>query len=331
MPTRRSFLRQSLAGAATGLAAASPLSSIAAEDPPKRRRSGSQRRWRTAFGLNGFMSSEGEFKKSFPIWEILEFAQREGFEGIELVQNWPKPWPKAYPQPDNRRSIASLKGFYARYNLKIFSIQTGADGAFRASREARQAWLRDFRDWATFAQRVGAECIGLWPGGGLDGTSLEQGRDRLIETLREVAKIVSDLELMASVEIEPPFVFHTIEDLIAIVDGVDHPLVRGMYDPSHFDLMGGSKGKPEDLLQKLGVHRVGYIHLTDTAGTMFGGTSRHLPCGDGHVDIRKSLEILWRGGYEGWIMIDAWKTPDPYDACRRGREAIVRARRELAR
>ena len=30
---------------------------------------------------------------------------------------------------------------------------------------------------------------------------------------------LSDEELMASVEIEPPFVFHTIEDLIAIVDG----------------------------------------------------------------------------------------------------------------
>ena len=114
----------------------------------------------------------------------------------------------------------------------------------------------------------------------------------------------------------------TIEDLIKIVDGVNHPRVKGMYDPSHFDLMNGGKGKPEELLERLGVHRVGYIHLTDTDGTLFGGTSKHLPCGDGHVDIRKSLKILHDGGFEGWIMIDPWKTKDPYDACHKGRLAI---------
>jgi len=273
------------------------------------------------------MSSESEFGNSFPIWEVLEFAQGEGFEGIELVSGWPKP----YPGGDDDRSIASLRGFFSRYNLKIFSIQTAAAGAFRKSRGARQDWLGKFANWARFARKAGCECIGIWPGGGLDGQSLEEGRDRLIESLKEVAKIVSDEDLLASVEIEPPFVFHTIEDLIAIIDGVGHPRVRGMYDPSHFDLMNGGKGKPEELLLKFGVHRLGYIHLTDTDGTQFGGTSRHLACGDGHVDIRKSLEILWNGGYEGWIMIDAWKIKDPYDACRKGRIAIETARRELGR
>jgi sugar phosphate isomerase/epimerase len=331
MSTRRHFLRCSLGAAAgAGLAvAAGPVvpARPGAESAPSRRASGSQRRWRTAFGLNGFMSSEAEFGNSFPIWEVLQFAQEEGFEGIELVQGWPKP----YPGAENARSIASLRSFYARYNLKMFSLQTGAGGAFRKDRQAREAWLREFAGWARLAGRLGCECIGLWPGGGLDGQTLDEGRDRLIESLREVAKIASDEELVASVEIEPPFVFRTIEDLIQIVDGVGHPRVKAMYDPSHFDLMNGGNGKPEELLLRLGVHRLGYIHLTDTDGTMFGGTSRHLPCGDGHVDIRRSLEILWNGGYEGWIMIDAWKTEDPYDACRKGRLAIAGARREFAR
>ena len=72
----------------------------------------------------------------------------------------------------------------------------------------------------------------------------------MIESLREAAKIVTDEGLMASVEIEPPFVFHTVEDLLAIVDGVNHPQVRGMYDPSHFDLMNGGRGRPEELLRQ---------------------------------------------------------------------------------
>jgi sugar phosphate isomerase/epimerase len=331
MKTRRQFIQGSLAipalAAGLGLGMEQALRAGETASPAgARRASGSQRRWRTAFGLNGFMSSEHEFGNSFPIWEVLEFAQKEGFEGIELVHGWPKP----YPGADEDRRIASLRDLYARYNLKIFSIQTGADGAFRKSRATREAWFRSFIGWARFAHKAGCECIGLWPGGDLDGQSLEEARERLIESLREVAKIVSDEELMASVEIEPPFVFRTIEDLVAIVDGVDHPQVKGMYDPSHYDLMNGSRGKPEELLLRFGVHRLGYIHLTDTDGTQFGGTSRHLPCGDGHVDIRKSLEVLWRDGYEGWIMIDAWMTKDPYDACHKGRLAIENARRDLS-
>lgn len=332
METRRHFIQRSLAipVAAAGLGlSVGPESAVGAAVAAAgaRRASGSQRRWRAAFGLNGFMSSEQDYRNSFPIWEVLQFAQVEGFEGIELVDGWPKP----YPGEAEDRRIAALRDLYARYNLKIFSIQTGADGAFRKSREAREAWLKKFAGWARFARKAGCECIGLWPGGDLDGQSLEEGRDRLIESLREVAKIVSDEELLASVEIEPPFVFRTIEDLIAIVDGVDHPQVKGMYDPSHYDLMNGGRGKPEELLLRFGVHRLGYIHLTDTDGTEFGGTSRHLACGDGHVDIRKSLQILWEGGYEGWIMIDAWKIKDPYDACHKGRLAIESARRELGR
>lgn len=331
MTTRRRFLKRSIVtSAAAGLGAAAGPIGLAqageesATSPPP---SGSQRRWRTAFGLNGFMSSEREFGNSFPIWDVLGFAQREGFEGIELVKGWPKP----YPGADDDASIASLRSFYARYNLKTFSLQTSAGGAFRKDRTAREKWLGQFAGWARLAHKLGCECIGLWPGGGLDGQTLDEARDRLVESLREVAKIVTDEELLASVEIEPPFAFRTLDDLTQILDGVNHRQVRGMYDPSHFDLMNGGTGKPEELLLRLGVHRVGYIHLTDTDGTMFGGTSKHLPCGDGHVDIRKSLEILWQGGYEGWIMIDAWKTRDPYDACRKGRIAIESARRDLAR
>jgi sugar phosphate isomerase/epimerase len=115
-----------------------------------------------------------------------------------------------------------------------------------------------------------------------------------------------------------------------MLDGAAHPRVKGMFDPSHFDLMNGSTGKPHELLERLGVHRVGYVHFTDTDGTLFHGTSKHLPAGDGHIDVRKSFEVLWQGGFEGWIMIDPWMTPDPYDACRKGRAAIESARRDLS-
>ncbi len=73
----------------------------------------------------------------------------------------------------------------------------------------------------------------------------------------------------------------------------------------------------------IGVQNVGYMHLTDTDGTLRdGGISKHRPCGDGHVDIAASLRTLFDGGFRGWVMIDAWEMPDLYDACLEGKRAI---------
>ncbi len=330
---RRQFLEH-VTGSAAALAALPALFTAAgavaadAGANPSRAASGGQRRWRTAFGLNGFQSSESIFKHTFPIWEVLEFAQREGFEGIELLPGWLK---GVYPAAGDDARIASLRGFLGRYNVKAFSIQTFGAEAFQKSRSTREGWVKKFAGLAEFARKAGCECIGYWPGGDLGGQSVEAAIDSLVWSLKEMGRIVADADLMLSVEIEPPFAFNKIEHLIRMLDGADHPRVKGMFDPSHFDLMNGSTGKPHELLERLGVQRVGYVHFTDTDGTLFHGTSKHLPAGDGHIDVRKALEVLWRGGYEGWIMIDPWMTSDPYDACRKGRAAIESARRDLSR
>lgn len=323
MTDRREFLATLAAASAALLPCAANANPV--ESFPAARRG--KPRWRTAFGLNGFMSSESTFGGVYPIWEVLDFAQKEGFEGIELVGGWPK---GVYPDADDDARIASLRGLFARYEVRIFSIQSFGAGAFQKDAASRQAWLADFAKSVRLAKKLGCDCVGYWPGGDVGDQTMDQAVDSLVFSLKEAAKIVSDADLLLSVEIEPPFAFNTLDHLIRIIDGVDHPLVKGQYDPSHFDLFGGGTGKPEELLKKLGVHRLGYVHLTDTDGTPFQGTSKHLPCGDGHLDIRESLKVLWEGGYDGWIMIDAWMTQDPYDACRKGRIAVETAHREFS-
>jgi sugar phosphate isomerase/epimerase len=280
-------------------------------------------RWRTAIGLNGFMSGEAEYKKSYPLDEILAFAQRKGFEGVELVRGWPE---GDYPRAQETDRIRDLQRRYEKYELQVFSIQLGVAAAFDPNAEVRRRWVETFRDRASFAKQVGCDCIGMWPGGPLRGQSIEQAIERLAESFRLAAKIAGDMGLLAAFEIEPPFVFNTEQHLIQILQKVDSPHLKTIFDPSHFDLMSGSQGRPHAMLQRIGVQNIGYVHLTDCDGTIYRGTSRHLPCGDGHVDIDAALRVLREGGFEGWIMIDPWKIPDPYDACVKGKQAIERAR-----
>ncbi|MFA7692519.1 MAG: sugar phosphate isomerase/epimerase [Candidatus Hydrogenedentes bacterium] len=276
--------------------------------------------WRCGLGMNGFMSSSDTFNKTYPIWEVLQFTADTGFDGVELVDGWPM---GHYPSADESERIAALRRMHDCYGLQIYSMQTGGSDAHSVNPRARHAWLRQFRKDLRLCKALGGEFIGVWPGGGLEGNpTVDHAIECLALSYREAAQICADEGMYMSFEIEPPFIFNTFEHLQKILAAVDHPACKTNYDPSHFDLMWGSKGKPEEMLEKVGVEHIGHVHLTDTDGTLFGPTSKHLACGDGHCDIAASLKMLWEGNYSGWIMIDAWMIEDAYDAARKGKEAI---------
>ncbi len=298
-------------GATLGLSALSRMAT--AVEPPNRP-------WRIAIGLNGFMSASAKYNKQFPIREVLDFADREGFDGVELTQNWPT---RGYPPAKDSDRIAELKRLYDDFGLQIFSIQTSGPASFAADAQRRAGWLTQFRDWVAFAKTVGCDCMGMWPGGPLQGQTLDEAVGHLGRSYGEAAKIAADAGLIAAFEIEPPFIFNTEDHIHRILQGAKTPDLKVIYDPSHFDLMNGSTGKPHELLDRVGVKNIGYLHFTDCDGTLRdGGTSKHLPCGDGHVDIDASLSVLRNGGFRGWCMIDAWQIPDPYDASRKGKAAL---------
>jgi len=284
------------------------------------------RRWRIAIGYNGFMSSGAKYGRQHAIEEVLRFAQKEGFDGVELVDGWPAPYPLG-----DAAATDEVRRRHEAYGLRIFSIQLGADGAFRPEPAARTRWLADLEPRAAMAAALGAVHVGLWPGGPLGSQAKQAALGHLIDSLRRAGDVLERHGLVGSVEIEPPFVFNTPEDLIAL-SRIGHPRLGVMFDPSHYDLMNGGTGHPEELLRRVGVPSLGYVHFTDTDGTLRdGGTSKHLAAGEGHVDLEASLRLLWDGGYRGWIMIDAWETEDPFHASRAGLQMLQRfAQRQQA-
>ena len=306
--SRRSALKNFM------LVAASPLLMHSNSVQPK------EQKWKTAVGLNGFQSGSRKYKKNYPIWEMLDFASRNGFEGVELVADWPQ---GNYPAAADKDRVLALRRFYDLYGLRIFSIQLGAGGAFDPDAAKRAEWLAEFRDRVQLARQLGCDCVGLWPGGGLRGQTVDQALGRLTDSFHEAGKITEDQGILACFEIEPVFVFNTAEHYLRILHGANHPNLKGIYDPSHFDQMNGRTGKPEELLARVGIQNVGYLQFCDTDGTLRdGGTSTHLGCGDGRTDCAKALRMFKQGGFRGWIMVDAWEVPDPYDACLKCKRVI---------
>ncbi len=307
---RRDALKVCVGAAAT--AAVSPLIAATTAEPI----------WKTAIGLNGFSSSSRKYDKIYPIWEVLDYAARAGFDGVELMRGWPM---GNYPASDQTQRIAALKRLYDSYGLQIFSLQASGRGSFSADAGMRERFLRQAREQIKFAKAIGCDCIGLWPGGPLRGQTMDQAIGHLASSLREFAKMADDVGMICAFEIEPPFAFRSEEHLKQILAEANDPRVKTIYDSSHFDLFNGSAGKPHELLQRIGVENIGYVHFTDTDGTIRDrGTSKHLGAGDGHIDVDATFKTLKDGGFRGWVMVDTWQIPDPYDASSKGLEAIRR-------
>jgi sugar phosphate isomerase/epimerase len=70
--------------------------------------------------------------------------------------------------------------------------------------------------------------------------------------------------------------------------------------------------------------KIGLLVEARVVGMVAGwrGPSKHLGAGDGHIDVAASVKTLNDGGFKGWIMIDSWQIPDPYDASTKGLKAI---------
>jgi sugar phosphate isomerase/epimerase len=119
-----------------------------------------------------------------------------------------------------------------------------------------------------------------------------------VQTRRNGSKIADDQGIIFAFEIEPPLQFKTEDHLKRTLELVDEPRLKTICDSSHFDLMNDSVGRPDEMLQRIGVKHVGCVHFTECDGTLRDdGTSKHLAAGDGHIDIGASFKTLREGGF----------------------------------
>ncbi len=290
----------------------------AASDPP----------WKLAIGLNGFGSSETHHRKRYVYEEILGFARAEGFQGIELWRNWRE----GYPDPDDDASIRTAREEIEAYGLQVFSIQGGVRGVNPVSSDPaeRAAYTAGLRSQVDLAAKFGCDAMGLWAAGRPpDGEPEDEIIERLADVVRPVVRHAVDRGLILAIEGEPPLVVNSALRYRKLFQAVGMDEFKAIFDPAHFDMLGGGRGRPEDLLLDLGVERIGYVQFCDGDSTLRpfpnggAGTSRHLPCGQGVYDIPKLCSILHEGGFRGWFQMDSWGTEDAYVASRSCKDAVV--------
>jgi len=165
-----------------------------------------------------------------------------------------------------------------------------------------ERWLEGLSASLAVAGRLGAESLIVQSGESRIGVPREEQREALTQALLAGAARVAGSGVRLLLEplntrIDHPgtFLDHTRE-AIDVVDAVDRPEVRLLYDVYHSVTMGET---PQRVLAGK-VDRVAHIHLADVPG-------RHEP-GSGGLPWHGVLAWIEAQGYRGHVGLEYWPT-----------------------
>jgi sugar phosphate isomerase/epimerase len=259
--------------------------------------------------------------------EILAFAQKEGFQGIELHNLY---------QPYDSDKARAIQKDYLDRGLEIPGLQTGHitfyNNPISEDKEERGRYIAAIDEALAFDQAIGGIHSTLTPPtliGEYTSSDYDKALDRYVETIGQVAGVAEKRGIVMAVEPEPHMLMNggkirePIEDIRHLLDGVKSKNLAVLLDVCHANFL--SHGDPSGFLRKLN-GRVSWVHVADNdmGLTPTVGTASHLEFGKGNVDLTKLMRAFKEEVPNlKWLQIDTWENPVPYETARKNRAALV--------
>src|SRR5918997_974046 len=135
------------------------------------------------------------------------------------------------------------------------------------------------------------------PSGGRPGTWLER-RQAMADELAIWASKLDELDVTFCIKPHSKQTMGRPEELLWMLDRVNHPRMKGVYDYGHFMAFG--LGLEETIRQV--APRAGFVHIKDAVGK--APDHRFVLPGDGGVDHARLLKTMGEVGYRGPIVVE---------------------------
>jgi len=295
---RRNFSK-TLAGATLGAAALS-LDPLATADRP----AGDQ------------STEEAPFKASVMLWTILKdrpFEERlekvaeAGYHAVELVgeyANW-------------------TEDDFRRYNKKRTELGITFDttAGLRHSvgdPKAREAFLADVRAEMKIMEKIECRQLIVMSGNVVPGLSPEAQHASCVEGLKRAAELVEGKGatlLLENIDLEenPHYYLWSVPEAFKIIEEVNHPQIKFLYDFFHAQISGGN------LIANFTRHadKVGLVHIADVPG-------RHQP-GTGEINYSNIYKKFAEANYRHYVAMEFLPLGDPVKALARARQEAFAA------
>jgi hydroxypyruvate isomerase len=174
--------------------------------------------------------------------------------------------------------------------------------------ETHPAFLEGVQNSLKAAKSLGTRMMIAQTGDDRPGIPREAQHAALVRVLKEAARLLEDSGVIIALEPlndrvdHPGYYLTSTVEALDIVDEVDRPEIRLLYDIYHSAMMGEHI---EDVLEGR-LDRVVHVHLADTQG-------RGEP-GSGALDWRARLDWLDEHGYAGFVGLEYRPTRDTLES-----------------
>jgi hydroxypyruvate isomerase len=247
--------------------------------------------------------------KNLPFEERLEKVAEAGYRSVQLVGEFKK-WSEDEFQKYNAKRRA----------LRMTFDTTAGLGHGVGDPNAREALLADIRAILPTMEKLACPQLIVMSGNRVEGLTHEAQHQSCVEGLKRAAELVQGKNvtlLLENIDPEenPRYFLTSVAEGFQIMEEVNHPQVKFLYDFFHEQISEGN------LIKKLekNIDKVGVVHVADVPG-------RHEP-GTGEINYENIFKKLGQLKYSRYAAMEFIPTGDQVAGLRAAREMALRAGR----
>ncbi len=268
-----------------------------------------------AFSTNAYTNSS--------ITTAIEQIADHGYLGVELLADQPHAYLPEFTV-DKQEAVTEL---LEEVDLTVSNINAntamgyypdGPPSAFfepslcTATVEDRE-WRIDYTKQAIdFAEATNSPSICVASGTTLPGNPPQKAYENLVSSLQEITAYAETKGIEVGIEFEPELLVESVDDVLSLIDDVDHPSLGINLDLGHVAVLGT---EPTEAIRRSAGHITG-VHLEDIPGGV-GGTHYHTIPGDGDLDFPSIFDTFDDVGYEGFVTLELYTYPETPDKAAR--------------
>ena len=226
------------------------------------------------------------------IFEAAEFAKNHGLDSLEIrsVNNHS-------PYGLTNEDVERIKTAAKNNNLEIAAISSPLFKCDFEDQSARTEHINGFKKCVEIAKELGATMIrgfDFWA----NGISLE---DRA-KAYEPIIKICENENITCVIEFDPSVHSSTAKLTAELVNKINHPKVKALFDPGNLPFADQSTAPFPDAYNQL-MPNIKHIHIKDPA--IVNGKIDCVKVGDGKiVDFPALFKQLAIDGYTGHVMLE---------------------------
>ncbi|MCK5829123.1 MAG: TIM barrel protein [Methylococcales bacterium] len=214
-------------------------------------------------------------------------AKKCGFNAVEIQ------FPYSLPATKIEQALIENQLKLVLFNINADDLLLGGEGV--ASVPGKQEYfLNALQQCKSYAEALQPEAINVLPGRCVDQRKkteyLTTFKNNLIHTLETFTPlgIKTVFEAINTIDM-PNAIIHTEQQMLGILDQINHPMLYMQYDIYHMQMMGE---KTLQFFKKYG-HKIGHIQFADMPGRGQPGT--------GKINFHQLFTSLENSTYSGWV------------------------------